>query len=70
MVLPEVGKLYQHFKGHIYSVEGIAKHSETLELMIIYKDPIGGDLWARPANMWFDHIERGSYKGPRFRSCS
>lgn len=66
MVLPETGKFYKHFKGHVYSVEGVAKHSETLEPMILYKDTVSGELWARPANMWFDLIERDSYKGPRF----
>jgi len=72
MKLPEAGKYYQHFKGNVYYVEGIAKHSETLETLVVYRTCTspghpGGDLWVRPANMWFDLIERDTYTGPRFK---
>jgi hypothetical protein len=67
---PEVGEYYRHFKGNIYRVEDIAKHSETLEELVIYRGPIQRNaerhLWARPIAMWFDHIERDTYQGPRF----
>lgn len=42
----KVGEKYQHFKGSTMEVIAIAKHSETLEDMVIYKH--GENLWARP----------------------
>lgn len=49
---------YRHYKGNIYKVLHIAKHSETLEDMVIYQDINAPDkIWARPASMWNDDIE-------------
>ena len=42
----EIGSSWKHFKGFEIKVKMIAKHSETLESMIIYEH--SGDLWARP----------------------
>ena len=50
----EVGKRYRHFKGHIIEVIGIAKHSETLEPMVIYKHLGSGEYWARPEKMFLE----------------
>ena len=62
--------LYKHFKGGVYEVLGLGHHSETMEEMVIYRhdsQEYGKDsLWARPASMWFEHIERDGYSGPRF----
>lgn len=62
--------LYKHFKGGIYEVIGVGHHSETLEEMVIYKHDspdFGKDaLFARPACMWHEHVERDGYSGPRF----
>lgn len=50
--------IYRHYKGNLYEVIGIAKHSETLEEMVVYKALYGeGGLWVRPAKMWNDIIE-------------
>ena len=50
---------YRHFKGMEYEVIGVAKHSETLEPMVIYRALYGdGALWARPAEMWNETVER------------
>lgn len=41
-----IGSKWQHFKGDIMTVREIAKHSETLEEMVIYEHK--NELWARP----------------------
>lgn len=44
---------YRHCKGNEYEVLFIAKHSETLEPMVIYRALYGeGGIWGRPAHMW------------------
>lgn len=58
---------YRHFKGKEYEVVGVAKHSETLEPMVVYRALYGeGGLWVRPLSMWNEHVERENYSGPRF----
>lgn len=59
---------YRHFKGNEYEVIGTARHSETLEEMVVYRALYGdGGLWVRPAAMWTEQIEWDDYRGPRFR---
>ncbi len=48
--------LYRHFKGEICEVIGVARHSETLEPMVIYRHVDDKNLWARPLTMWHDEI--------------
>ena len=58
---------YRHFKGNEYQVLGIARHSETLEDLVVYRALYGdGGLWVRPASMWTEIIDRDDYHGPRF----
>ncbi len=58
---------YRHFKGKEYQVIGTARHSETLEEMVVYRALYGdGGLWVRPAAMWSETVERDGYCGPRF----
>ena len=62
----KLGK-YRHYKGNEYEVLGIAKHSETLEPMVVYKALYGdGELWARPASMWNETIEKDGKTFKRF----
>lgn len=52
--------LYKHYKGNIYEVIGIAKHSETLEEMVVYKATYqkeGENLWVRPKSMFLESVE-------------
>lgn len=58
---------YRHYKGNEYEVVGIAKHSETLEPMVIYRALYGEmGLWARPAGMWNEVIDdRGTKRFER-----
>lgn len=58
---------YRHFKGNEYEVLGVARHSETLEDMVVYRALYGdGGLWVRPASMWSETVEKDGHRGPRF----
>ena len=58
---------YRHFKGNEYEVLFVAKHSETLEEMVVYRALYGeGGVWVRPAAMWEEEIERDGKKFKRF----
>ena len=62
----QLGK-YRHFKGKEYEVIGVAKHSETLEEMVVYRALYGeGGLWVRPASMWDEEVEKESVRYKRF----
>ena len=58
----EVGQVYKHFKGHIYKIMAIAKHSETLEKMVVYQnieDVL--DVWVRPYEMFIEKVDTNKY---------
>ena len=58
---------YRHFKGNEYEVIGTAKHSETLEEMVVYRALYGEfGLWGRPASMWEETVERDGKTYQRF----
>lgn len=58
---------YRHFKGNEYELLYVAKHSETMEDMVVYRALYGeGGIWVRPAAMWTEHVERDGYSGSRF----
>lgn len=58
---------YRHFKGNEYELIGVARHSETMEPMVVYRALYGeGGLWVRPASMWSEEVSRDGYCGPRF----
>ena len=58
---------YRHFKGNEYRLFYGAKHSETLEPMVVYEALYGeGGIWVRPAEMWSEEVDREGYRGPRF----
>jgi cyclomaltodextrinase / maltogenic alpha-amylase / neopullulanase len=62
----KLGK-YRHYKGNEYQVIGIAKHSETLEDLVVYKklyDDHG--LWVRPLKMFIEKVDVDGKKVPRF----
>lgn len=59
--------VYRHYKGGLYRVEGMARHSETLEELVIYRALYGeGALWARPAGMWNESVTVNGCVQPRF----
>lgn len=58
---------YRHFKGKEYEVLGTAKHSETLEEMVVYRALYdNGSLWVRPASMWNETVVRDGKAFRRF----
>lgn len=59
----KVGAFYRHFKGGLYQVTGIARHTESMEMLVIYEDVENyGKIWARPIEMFCD-MDDGT---PRF----
>ena len=63
-----VGREFVHFKGNRYRLVAIAKHSETLEPIVVYRALYGeGGVWVRPFAMFFEDVDRDGYSGPRFR---
>ena len=61
-------EIYQHYKGNIYTVIAIAKHTETMEEMVVYKDDT--HVWVRPLAMFEEMVEVEGKIIPRFRKVS
>ena len=58
---------YRHYKGGEYTVFGVARHSETDELLVVYKPEYGErDLWVRPLSMFTEFVETQKGLEPRF----
>lgn len=58
---------YRHFKGMEYEVLFIAKHSETMEDMVVYRALYGERaVWVRPAAMFLETVVREGKEMPRF----
>lgn len=66
----KLGK-YQHSKtGNFYNVIALAKHSETLEDLVVYEalyDNPESKIWVRPLNMFLENVEINGKKVPRFK---
>ena len=59
--------IYKHFKGNLYEVLFTARHSETMEDMVVYKALYGdGQIWTRPLSMWNEEVERDGKRFKRF----
>lgn len=61
--------LYKHYKGNIYEVIGIARHSETLEELVVYKatyQPEGENVWVRPLTMFIETVVVDGVEFKRF----
>ncbi|WP_457744413.1 DUF1653 domain-containing protein [Sulfurimonas sp.] len=60
--------IYEHYKGNRYEVIDTLRHSETEELMVLYRALYGDEgLWARPYTMFFETIMIEDKEVPRFR---
>lgn len=70
---PEIKKgIYEHFKGKRYEVIDIARHSETMEVLVVYKALYQGNypkgsLWVRPLAMFQEMVTAEGKQVPRFR---
>ena len=62
-----IGGKYRHYKGNLYEVVGVARHSETLEEMVVYRALYGeGGLWVRPLAMFLENVTLDGKTVPRF----
>jgi hypothetical protein len=58
---------YRHFKGKDYIVIGVARHSETDEALVVYRQDYGDRaLWVRPQAMFLERVEHERQSVPRF----
>jgi hypothetical protein len=59
---------YRHYKGRAYTVLGVARHSETQEELIVYRQEYGDfRLWVRPVAMFLETIGINGQPVPRFQ---
>ena len=59
--------VYRHFKGNEYRLLYVARHSETLEPMVVYQALYGDKgVWVRPLSMWDETVERDGAVYKRF----
>ena len=62
--------IYQHYKGMMYQVVGVARHSESLEPLVVYQALYGAyGMWVRPAAMFAESVEVDGVMVPRFAYC-
>lgn len=62
---------YRHYKGQDYQVLGVARHSETEEVLVVYRTLYGNfDLWVRPLDMFTQDVELDGERLPRFTFVS
>lgn len=60
-------RIYRHYKGNLYEALMLARHSETEELMVVYRALYGdGGYWVRPYAMWSETVTVDGRPVPRF----
>jgi hypothetical protein len=63
-----VGGIYEHFKKKRYKIIAIARHSETLEELVVYQALYGeGGIWVRPVSMFLESVSVEGKLFPRFK---
>jgi hypothetical protein len=59
--------IYQHYKGKLYHVMEVGRHSESLDLYVVYRALYGSyALWVRPLELFFEKVNVGGVLKPRF----
>ena len=72
----QANELYKHFKGGLYQVINIAKHTETGEMLVIYRQLADetGTIYARPYDMFISKVDKEKYpeveQEYRFEECN
>lgn len=63
---PRPQEMYRHFKGNLYQIRCLAKHSETRELMVVYQAMYGTfEIFVRPLSMFMEEVDREKYPGAK-----
>lgn len=57
----KLNHIYRHFKGGLYLTIDVAKHSETKEEMVIYRNLHDMSLWVRPLDMFLSEVDKEKY---------
>ena len=59
--------VYRHYKGGLYEVQGVVRHSETLQPMVLYRALYGQrGLWVRPFDMFLETVQVADRTVSRF----
>lgn len=64
-------RYFVHYKGGLYQMIGIVRHSETLEEMVLYQALYGNhEIWVRPITMFFDMVTQDGVGVERFKEIT
>lgn len=58
---PKKGEVYRHFKGNLYEVIAIGKHTESMEWMVVYQELDGENVYIRPLEMFISKVDKEKY---------
>ena len=67
----EIGSVYEHYRGLLYKIISVARHSEILEELVVYQALYGEfDVWVRPLSMFLETVVIDGETLPRFKVVS